>query len=44
MDLFEAGWDFVTKEEIPDPAISKPADWVDEKKMADPDDKKSRWI
>jgi len=36
----EAGWDFLLPKEIPDPAISKPADWVDEKKIADPDDKK----
>jgi len=36
----ESGWDFLLAKEIPDPAISKPADWVDEKKIADPDDKK----
>merc|ERR1711988_1094887 len=32
--------DFLLPKEIKDPAISKPADWVDEKKIADPTDVK----
>jgi len=36
----ESGWDFLLPNEIKDPAISKPADWVDEKKIPDPEDKK----
>jgi len=33
-------WDFLAPENIPDPAISKPADWVDEKEIDDPSVKK----
>jgi len=33
-------WDFLPPATIPDPAISKPADWVDEKEIADPEAKK----
>ena len=33
-------WDFLLPKEIKDPAVSKPADWVDKKKIADPEDKK----
>jgi len=33
-------WDFLLPKEIKDPAVSKPADWVDAKKIADPEDKK----
>ena len=36
----ESGWDFLLPKEINDPAISKPDDWVDEKKIPDPEDKK----
>jgi len=36
----ESGWDFLLPKEIKDPAVSKPADWVDEKKIPDPEDKK----
>jgi calreticulin len=34
------GWDFLLPKEIKDPAISKPADWVDARKIADPEDVK----
>jgi len=34
----EEGWDFLLPKEIKDPAIHKPADWVDAKKIADPED------
>jgi len=37
--LFE-DWDFLKPKTIPDPEVSKPADWVDEPKMDDPDDVK----
>jgi len=33
-------WDFLKPKTIPDPAVSKPTDWVDEPKMDDPDDVK----
>jgi calreticulin len=33
-------WDFLKPKTIPDPAVSKPADWVDDPKMDDPDDVK----
>lgn len=36
----EDGWDFLVPKEIKDPNVSKPADWVDAKKIADPEDKK----
>jgi len=36
----EDGWDFLLPKEIKDPNVSKPADWVDAKKIADPEDKK----
>jgi len=36
----EDSWDFLLPKKINDPAVSKPSDWVDEKKIADPDDKK----
>jgi len=36
----EDAFDFLLPKEIKDPAQSKPADWVDEKKIADPEDKK----
>jgi len=36
----EDEWDFLLPKEIKDPAISKPADWVDQKKIPDPEDKK----
>jgi len=34
------GWDFLLPKMINDPSVSKPADWVDEPKMDDPDDRK----
>lgn len=33
-------WDMLPAREIPDPAASKPKDWVDERQIADPTDKK----
>jgi len=33
-------WDFLPPKEIPDPAVSKPSDWVDEKEISDPEAKK----
>jgi calreticulin len=33
-------WDFLPPKEIPDPNVSKPADWVDDATIADPEDKK----
>jgi calreticulin len=33
-------WDFLKPKTIPDPSVSKPADWVDEPKMDDPEDVK----
>jgi len=33
-------WDFLPPETIPDPDVSKPADWVDEKEIVDPEAKK----
>ena len=33
-------WDFLEPREIPDPAVSKPEDWVNEKMMDDPEDVK----
>jgi calreticulin len=33
-------WDFLLPAEIKDPAVSKPADWVDAKKVVDPEDVK----
>jgi len=36
----EENWDFLLPKEIKDPAISKPADWVDKKKIPDPEDVK----
>lgn len=33
-------WDFLPPKKIPDPASTKPADWVDEKEIADPNDVK----
>merc|ERR1711998_828087 len=33
-------WEFLKPKTIKDPAISKPKDWVDEKKIDDPEDKK----
>ncbi len=38
--LLSEEWDFLPPKTIPDPAQSKPADWVDETMMADPEDKK----
>jgi calreticulin len=34
------GWDFLLPKEINDPSISKPADWVDDSMMDDPNDVK----
>ncbi|CAM9114397.1 unnamed protein product [Choristocarpus tenellus] len=34
----EEGWDFLLPKEIKDPDQSKPLDWVDEKKIPDPED------
>lgn len=36
----EDSWDFLLPKEIKDPAISKPATWVDAKKIVDPSDVK----
>lgn len=36
----EEDWDFLEPKEINDPAQSKPADWVDERMIADPEDVK----
>eukprot|EP00300_Choanocystis_sp_HF-7_P024374 c25809_g1_i1.p2 GENE.c25809_g1_i1~~c25809_g1_i1.p2 ORF type:complete len:417 (-),score=120.18 c25809_g1_i1:21-1097(-) len=36
----EADWDLLPAKEIKDPAVSKPADWVDEAMMDDPSDTK----
>jgi calreticulin len=36
----EEAFDFLLPKEIKDPSKSKPADWVDEPKMPDPEDKK----
>jgi len=36
----EESWDFLLPKEIKDPAISKPADWVDQRKIEDPEDVK----
>eukprot|EP01038_Epipyxis_sp_PR26KG_P007572 gene7572-10316_t len=36
----EEQFDFLLPKEIKDPAVSKPVDWVDAKKIPDPDDKK----
>jgi len=36
----EENWDFLLPKTIKDPAESKPADWVDTKKIPDPEDKK----
>lgn len=36
----EENWDFLLAKEINDPDVSKPADWVDTKKIADPEDVK----
>jgi calreticulin len=36
----ESNWDFLLPKEIKDPAVSKPADWVDKKKIPDPEDVK----
>jgi calreticulin len=36
----EGAWDFSPPKTIPDPAQSKPADWVDEAMMVDPEDVK----
>lgn len=36
----EEEWDFLVPKTIPDPAVSKPKDWVDARKIADPEDKK----
>lgn len=36
----EEHWDFLLPKEIKDPDQSKPADWVDEKKIPDPEDVK----
>lgn len=36
----EEKWDFLLPKTIKDPAQSKPADWVDTKKIPDPEDKK----
>jgi len=36
----ETAFDFLLPKEIPDPSQSKPADWVDKKMIADPEDKK----
>lgn len=35
-----ADWDFLPPKTIKDPSVSKPADWVDEPMMDDPEDKK----
>ena len=36
-------WDMLPPKEINDPSKSKPADWVDTKTIADPNDKKPGW-
>jgi calreticulin len=36
----DEAWDFLVPKQIKDPSVSKPADWVDEVKIADPEDKK----
>jgi calreticulin len=36
----ESGWDFLAPREIPDASVTKPADWVDEAMIADPEDVK----
>jgi len=36
----EDAFDFLLPKEIKDPSVSKPADWVDKKMIADPEDKK----
>ena len=36
----DGNWDFLLPKEIKDPSISKPKDWVDAKKIPDPNDKK----
>jgi calreticulin len=36
----ESAFDFMPAKEIKDPKVSKPADWVDDKFIADPNDKK----
>lgn len=36
----DEAWDFLVPKQIKDPSVSKPADWVDEVKTADPEDKK----
>lgn len=36
----ESGWDFLLSREIKDPSVSKPADWVDARKIADVTDVK----
>jgi len=36
----DSNWPFLLPKEIKDPSLSKPADWVDAKKIADPNDKK----
>jgi len=36
----ESGWSFLQPKEINDPSLSKPADWVDAKKIPDPEDVK----
>jgi calreticulin len=36
----EDNWDFLAPKEINDPDVTKPADWVDTKKIADPEDVK----
>jgi calreticulin len=36
----ETAFPFLLSKTIKDPAVSKPADWVDEKKIPDPEDKK----
>jgi len=35
-------WDFLAPKKIKDPKLSKPSDWVDEKEIVDPEDKKTR--
>jgi calreticulin len=36
----DTAWEFLLPKEIKDPAVKKPADWVDAKKIADPTDSK----
>jgi len=35
-------WEFLPAKQIKDPSLSKPTDWVDDKEIPDPEDKKTR--